>query len=97
MRPYELLSIAEKELNDSVCFFNGRSDGLGERLLADFESIMERLGKYPESGPRVSRKLRIARLSDFPYNVVYHIEPKRILVAAFAHQSRKPRYWKGRL
>jgi len=97
MKLYKLLPIAEQELYDSARFYKERSDGLGEQLLIDFESVMERLGQYPESGPRVSRRLRVARLRDFPYDVIYHIERERILVVAFGHQSRKPGYWRGRL
>jgi len=97
MRATKLLPAAEQELLDSARFYEEKSAGLGNRLLEDFRIVMERLETYPESGPRISKRLRVARLSDFPYNVIYHVESDHILVVAIAHQSRRPGYWKGRI
>jgi toxin ParE2 len=97
MRFFKLLPIAEQELLESADFYNRESKGLGERLVVDFNTVIERLCLYPESGPRISKRLRVARLSDFPYDIVYRIHPDHLLVIAVAHQSRRPRYWKGRI
>jgi len=97
MRLHKLLTIAEQELHESIEFYDQESKELGDRLIADFNTVIERLCRYPESGPRISRRLRVARLSDFPYNIIYRIDPDQILVIAVAHQSRRPGYWKGRI
>jgi len=97
MKPFRLLSIAEQELKDSAQFYDQEKPALGDRLLDDFHALMERLGRYPESAPLISKRLRIARLSDFPYNVVYKAGSRVILVVAVGHQSRRPGYWKGRI
>ena len=96
MKPSRLLPIAERELQDSAQFYNQENPTLGDRLLDDFNALMERLGRHPESAPLISRRLRIARLSDFPYNVIYKAGSRVILVVAVGHQSRRPGYWKGR-
>jgi len=96
MKPYRLLRRAELELEDARQFYRAESPDLGDRFLDEFESVMERLGHFPESSPRLSRRLRVARLSLFPFNVIYQIKPDFILVVAVGHQSRKPGYWRGR-
>jgi hypothetical protein len=35
-------------------------------------------------------------LHDYPYSVVYRVEPREIILIAIAHQSRRPGYWAGR-
>ena len=34
---------------------------------------------------------------DFPYGILYTIEPDYVLIVAVAHCSREPEYWKHRL
>jgi plasmid stabilization system protein ParE len=97
MKPYQLLRRAEFELEDARQFYRAESPDLGNRFLDEFESVMERLGRFPESSPRLSRRLRVARLSVFRFNVIYQIKPDVILVVAVGHQSRKPGYWRGRI
>lgn len=97
MRRFKLLTIAERELLDSARFYNQESAGVGDRLVDEFLSVMERLCRHPESGARISKRLRVTRFRQFPYSVVYKIEDELILVVAVAHQSRRPGYWKGRI
>ena len=97
MKPFRLTRRAELELEEVRQFYKAESSDLGDRFLDEFLSVMERLGHFPESSPRISRRLRVARLNTFHYNVIYKIEPRSILVVAVGHQSRKPGYWKGRI
>lgn len=97
MKPYRLLRRAELELEEAWQFYKAESLDLGDWFLGEFESVMERLGQFPESSPKISRRLRVARLNVFRYNVIYQIKPNSILVVAVGHQSRKPGYWRGRI
>jgi plasmid stabilization system protein ParE len=97
MRPFTLLVPAEQELLTSTEYYNQESPGLGDRFLEDFLSLIERLGRYPESGKRTSKRMRVAGLQSFPYSVVYRLEGNRLLVVAVTHQSRRPGYWKDRI
>jgi plasmid stabilization system protein ParE len=96
MKPFRFLPLAEKELQEAAQFYNEERSGFGDLLLAEFETVMARLGRHPESGAMVSRRLRVARLNDFRYSVIYKVEGEELIVVAVAHQSRKPGYWKGR-
>jgi toxin ParE1/3/4 len=97
MKPFELHPIAIEELIESARFYEERSPGFGDKFLDKFFALMERLGNYPESGSRISKRIRVAMVSDFPYSAVYRVERDRIYVVAVAHQSRRPGYWKGRI
>jgi plasmid stabilization system protein ParE len=97
MKPPELHPDATQELIDSAQFLNETSSELASRFLDDFFKVVERIGEYPESGFRISGRVRGARVSDFHYDIVYRIERTRIYIVAVAHQSRKPGYWKDRI
>ena len=97
MKPFRLTRRAELELEEAWQFYRAENPDLADRFLDEFLSVMERLGHFPESSPRISRRLRVARLNVFHYNVIYKIEPRSILVVAVGHQSRKPGYWRGRI
>lgn len=97
MKPYRLLPIAEGELQDAAKFLNADRPGFGNQLIEDLELLMDRLGRHPESGPKISRRLRVAHLNDYRYSVIYRNEADEIVVVAVAHQSRRPGYWKGRI
>jgi plasmid stabilization system protein ParE len=52
----------------------------------------------PEIGAVVSRAglTRRASVHRFPYQVVYHLAAREIVIVAFAHLKRRPGYWKKR-
>ena len=97
MKPFRLLRKAELELEQAWQFYRAENTDLGDRFLGEFLAVMERLGHFPESSPKISRRLRVARLNKFRYNVIYQIEPNSILIVAVGHKSRKPGYWRGRI
>jgi plasmid stabilization system protein ParE len=97
MKPFTLLKPAEQELLESTEYYNRESPGLGDRFLGDFLSLMERLSRYPESGKRTLKRLRVAGLRSFPYSVVYGLAEDHLVVVAVAHQSRRSGYWKDRI
>jgi plasmid stabilization system protein ParE len=41
--------------------------------------------------------VRVCHLRDISYSIVYQVRDRVVLVVAFAHMSREPGYWLGRL
>ena len=41
-------------------------------------------------------KLRVLRVTKFPYSLVYRSSESDILIIAVAHHKRRPAYWKSR-
>lgn len=61
-----------------------------EQINATVELIRERpmIGRLNEFGEWQFK------VETFPYNIIYQLEPRRILVMAIAHHRRKPGYWR---
>jgi hypothetical protein len=55
------------------------------------------ISENPYVGQRRGRRVRGYVLNRFPYTIFYEIRSDYVLIAAFAHQSRRPRYWRERL
>lgn len=58
------------------------------------------LCQHPEAGPVIRRRYGVRKkvlTGRFRFNLIYTIEPGRILIIAVAHQKRRPGYWAYRL
>jgi plasmid stabilization system protein ParE len=97
MKVPELHPNATEELIESAQYLNKATPGQGDRFLDEFFKVLKRIGEYPESGFRISGRVRGAKVSVFRYNVIYRPEQSRIYIIAVAHQRRKPGYWRGRI
>jgi len=70
---------------------------LAESFINEFERIAVVLLTYPGFGTTdVGDDIRKQPMRRFPYTVVYKPLADEIRVLAVAHQSRKPRFWRGR-
>lgn len=88
---------ALRDLTEAADFYEGRSPGLGLGLLAEVEQSLQQVIATPEAYQQIGEKVRRKPLWRFPYNIVYAVYPDRIRVVAFAHQKRRPFYWRRRL
>lgn len=93
---FELHEEAEKELDDAIAVIEGARSDWGLRFLAAFDVAIRTILDHPEIGRRAGR-FRIFTMSEWPYKIVYTIEPDLIFVTAVAHHKRKPAYWRKRV
>jgi plasmid stabilization system protein ParE len=91
------LSIAQKELNDAVDWYNEQVDGLGNEFLDELDRAIRRAVAYPQSCTEIESGLRRCIMARFPYGLIYGLEKDKIIVVAVAHLHRNPRYWADRL
>ena len=92
---------ARDELAAVVAWYEERRRALGADVLAEVRRALELIARHPLIGtpvPRVraehgSRRLSLRR---FPYSIVYRLRDGVVQVIAFAHQSRRPGYWRAR-
>ena len=77
-------------------FYERLRRGLGFRFIRAVEDISNQIGQSPDAGSPLGRNDRKRAVPGFPYNVVYRVEPQRVLVLAIMHQRRKPGYWMWR-
>ena len=91
MKPVVLRPIAASEVEDAYEWYQSKGDGLGERFLAELESVLHRVAKQPARIHVLRRDTRRALLSRFPYSVLFRELADRILVVAVFHARRDPR------
>lgn len=74
-----------------------RSPGLGADLTDEVEQALDHASAFPEACPLAGKRVRRKPLLRFPYSLVYAVYPDRIRIVAFAHQKRRPFFWRKRL
>lgn len=94
MRSYAFLSPAREELIQTAEFYEARAPGLGDSFIAEVEHVIGLIRSNPVLGAAYVEDTRRILLQSFPFSVIYRIEPELILVVAFAHQRRRPGYWR---
>lgn len=102
---YRLLRLADAELTHAIAHYEREREGLGFELFECYEAAALHAMRFPDSGSLVDSK-RLARLelqmrrfplARFPYDIVTMVVDDALVIAAVAHQHRRPGYWIGRL
>ena len=97
MKFFEFHPEADTEVTEAARYYELRMAGLGLDLLQEVELSLDQILTNPEASPQIGRRVRRKPLWRFPYNFIYAVFPDRIRVVAFAHQKRRPFYWRKRL
>ncbi|OGA13510.1 MAG: hypothetical protein A3H32_06905 [Betaproteobacteria bacterium RIFCSPLOWO2_02_FULL_63_19] len=68
------------------------------RSLADEVGVArQRIGEQPDAWHPLGAGLRRYVLRRFPYTIIYRADPEEIVIVAYAHQRRRPGFWRNRL
>ena len=102
MVPWREHPAARAELIDAVEWYEERQPGLGERLNAELMEHLADVREWPESAPLYRGRQRSPRLrrkgtDTFPYGIIYFVRDDEVVVVAYAHERRRPGYWRQRL
>ncbi len=92
----EFLEPAYLEYQEAIEFYKLQSEGLEKRFVAEIDKTLSIISNYPESFSQYTDNTRKAVVNIFPYNLIYSMIGKNILIMAVAHQHRKPNYWINR-
>lgn len=89
---------AERELLEAVAWYDERSRGLGNEFTASIAASVGAARRLPGRGAFVEAAepgLEIRRLpvGRFPYQLIYLVAERSIVVLAVAHDRRRPGYW----
>ena len=97
-RPLRTSQPAAEELREAVRWYEEQRPGLGAEFFDAVAATVAVIEARPETGAVVSRAglTRRALVPRFPYQVVYHMGARQIVIVAFAHLKRRPGYWKKR-
>ena len=84
---------ARAEFLEAVQYYEDSQIGLGRRFRVAVESAVKSIAENPFRYRVLHPPFRRYLLPNFPYAIIYCIEPVNILIIAVAHTKRKPGYW----
>jgi len=97
VKPALIHSEARAELDDAMAFYESRARGLGLDLQMKVENAVAEIRQNPEAWPPYKNSgFRRRSTGRFPFVIFYMELPNYIWIAAIAHKSRRPDYWKTR-
>lgn len=98
--PHEVTHERRALIEESV--EDDQQAGLGDRLANDLDNGVDLIREWPDTAPLHRGRQRVPRLrctgtEVFPSGIVYFVHDDQIVVVAYAHQRRRPGYWRKRL
>jgi toxin ParE1/3/4 len=84
------------EVEEATRYYCSCDESLGIRFRMLIEAACDHILRSPLQWKERRGGFRRVNLRGFPYYIAYFIRGERILVAAVAHASRHPDYWKKR-
>lgn len=87
---------ALEDLREAAQWYDGQDPGLAGEFLRAVDACLSRIERLPQASPEAEGGVRSARLSRFPYAVLYRVRTHRIEVLAVWHAHRDPRGWRER-
>lgn len=101
MRRVRILDEATAEVSEAAGWYESQRPGLGVEFMRAVDAALDLLEEEivplttvpGNAGKRGAKRLVLKR---FPYSVVVNEKSNEVIVVAFAHQSRRPGYWRGR-
>lgn len=92
----EFLPEAVDELEVATAYYETCVSGLGVRFRKEIERGCQMIMRQPLGWRERRGGFRRFNLTGFPYYLAYFLRGERLVVAALAHASRHPDYWKKR-
>lgn len=96
MKRVRLHPLADEELLSATDWYLARSQTAALGFVREIEHAMERIADAPERYPSTRFGRRRFVLLNYPFDVVYRIQPNEIEIIAIAHHARRPGYWRNR-
>lgn len=93
----KIIEQAEHELDDAFDYYENELPGLGIKFINSFKHAINRIITHPTAWTCIEENVRKCRLDKFPFDIIYALEEKFIIVVAISHHHRKPFYWIERL
>ena len=102
MRTVALLEEAVLEAEEAASWYEAQQEGLGREFREAFSRSLDVLREGFLTGsrwPGLLGKMGVRRIqmARFPYHVAFVSNDQSVTVLAFAHQRRRPGYWRNRM
>jgi mRNA-degrading endonuclease RelE of RelBE toxin-antitoxin system len=87
----EITKDAILEINQNIDWYNKQKNGLGNKFFKELKKTIKQLSQNPFIYEKRYKNFHCAKLSVFPFIVIYFIEnPNIVVVIAVFHTSRNP-------
>ena len=87
---------AEVEIDEAQPWYEQRSELAAAAFELEISHAIQRILHAPFRYPKGRRGERRFIVDQFPYTITYRILDDTVFITAFAHQSRRPGYWRHR-
>lgn len=93
---------AAAELRAAVAWYEEQEPGVGLRFVERSMRVREDITQWPSAAVSFmitedGTVIRSKSVRGYPYRIIYAVEPDAVFIIAFAHDRRKPGYWRDRL
>lgn len=82
------------DLTDAAGWYDDRSPGLGDRFRAAVDGCFDAIERNPERFGFAFDDFRCAKLSRFPYVVVFRLHAETVYVVGVFHAASDPAKWR---
>lgn len=94
--PIRFLPEARAEYDAAADWYERQKSGLGVDFIARVRMVLNGIEANPRLHAAVYGDVRKARVSRFPYVVLYREEPGEVIVISVFHTARDPSIWQSR-
>lgn len=96
MNKLHIVSAAESEFAEALCWYAERSRQAAEKFDREFDAALTAISTAPRRYPFCDDRHRFYLMDRFPYQVIFREDVEEVVVIAVAHMKRRPRYWESR-
>lgn len=89
--------LVAEDLKAAVGWYDDISPGLGDRFRIAVEQRFDSVAEFPESFGIVFQNARAARISVFPYLLLFEYLMDAVHILGVFHSASNPAKWRGRL
>ena len=93
----EFLPKAQAEFFEAADYYEEKETGLGKRFKAEIQEACSTILDHPLLWRERAGGFRRVNCPVFPYYISYYLRGQTVVIAAIAHGSRYPDYWKRRI
>ena len=97
MMEIRFLSLANREVDNAVRWYEAREEGLSREFIDELDRVVRLFRFYPHAGMQIEPEIRRFLFTRCPYSLIYGSDEKTIVVIAVANQHREPNYWADRI
>ena len=87
---------AEKELDESVEYYDAQKEGLGTEFAKEVNETFKRIKENPKQFPKEYKSMQKGRIARFSFNIFFVVKDVVGYILGIFHSSRDPEIIKER-